>query len=197
MASIPHKLSKQFQGFTHSDFAALLDKYDKHFPVSHMAIPGGTVVYYTGVGFSTLVEEEVGFDVILEEVPVDKRLAVLKALRSLTELRVKQAKDLVESIPTTVKECVAKAVAEAAKKQLEDAGAKVTISKVENRNLIEESVITEFSGLDNSETLIREIDNLLNELLDADDRITKNQASIDSLKLETKEMLATLHAMVG
>jgi large subunit ribosomal protein L7/L12 len=73
------------------------------------------------------VEEQTAFDVILDSVPADKKIAVLKIVREITALGLKDAKELVESAPKTVKEGMAKADAEAAKKQIEDAGGKVTI----------------------------------------------------------------------
>ena len=68
--------------------------------------------------------QEIGY---LEEVPADKKIAVLKIVRTLTGLGLKEAKDLVESAPKTVKEAVGKADAEGAKKELEAAGAKCSI----------------------------------------------------------------------
>ncbi len=73
------------------------------------------------------VEEKTEFDVVLDEVPGDKKIAILKAVRSMTGLGLKEAKGMVESAPVTVKEAVAKDAAEEAKKTLEDAGAKVTV----------------------------------------------------------------------
>ncbi len=73
------------------------------------------------------VEEKTEFDVVLEEVPGDKKIAILKAVRSMTGLGLKEAKGMVESAPITVKEAVPKDAAEEAKKTLEDAGAKVTV----------------------------------------------------------------------
>jgi large subunit ribosomal protein L7/L12 len=67
------------------------------------------------------------FDLILEEVPADKKIAVLKVVRTLTGLGLKEAKDLVESTPKNIKEGASKDDVEAAKKQLEEAGAKVKI----------------------------------------------------------------------
>lgn len=71
-------------------------------------------------------EEKTEFDVILLEAGANK-IAVIKEVRALTGLGLKEAKDLVESAPKPVKEAVAKADAEAVKKQLEGAGAKVEI----------------------------------------------------------------------
>ncbi|MGF1515867.1 MAG: 50S ribosomal protein L7/L12 [Elainellaceae cyanobacterium] len=72
-------------------------------------------------------EEKTEFDVVLEEVPSDKKIAILKVVRSLTGLGLKEAKDMVESTPKAIKEAVAKDAAEEAKKSLEDAGAKVSV----------------------------------------------------------------------
>ncbi len=73
------------------------------------------------------VEEKTAFDLVLEEVPADKKIAVLKVVRELTGLGLKEAKEAVESTPKTVKEGLPKEEAEKAKKQLEEAGAKVSI----------------------------------------------------------------------
>lgn len=73
------------------------------------------------------MEEKTEFDVILEEVPADKKIAVLKVVRVLTGLGLKEAKDMVESAPKPIKEGIAKDAAEDAKKQLEEAGGKVSI----------------------------------------------------------------------
>ena len=72
------------------------------------------------------VEEQTEFDVILTAAG-DNKVAAIKAVRGLTGLGLKEAKDAVEAAPTTVKEGVSKAEAEAAKKELEDAGAKAEI----------------------------------------------------------------------
>ena len=72
-------------------------------------------------------EEKTEFTVILKEYPADKKVGVIKVVRELTGLGLKEAKDLVEGVPGTVKEGVNKADSETMKKKLEDAGAKVEI----------------------------------------------------------------------
>ncbi|MBD1900945.1 50S ribosomal protein L7/L12 [Trichocoleus sp. DQ-A3] len=67
------------------------------------------------------------FDVVLEEVPADKKIAILKVVRTLTNLDLKSAKDFVESAPKVVKEAIALADANDIKQQLEVAGAKVSL----------------------------------------------------------------------
>ena len=72
------------------------------------------------------VEEQTEFTVVLESAG-DKKINVIKAVREVTSLGLKEAKDLVEGAPQTVKEGVNKEEAEKIKKAFEDAGAKVTI----------------------------------------------------------------------
>ena len=72
-------------------------------------------------------EEQTEFTVILKEYPADKKVGVIKVVRELTGLGLKEAKDLVEGVPGTVKEGVSKDDSDAMKKKLEEAGAKVEI----------------------------------------------------------------------
>jgi large subunit ribosomal protein L7/L12 len=73
------------------------------------------------------VEEKTEFTVTLKEYPADKKVTVIKVIREITGLGLKEAKDLVEGVPSLVKEGVNKADSDAIKKKLEDAGAKVEI----------------------------------------------------------------------
>jgi large subunit ribosomal protein L7/L12 len=72
-------------------------------------------------------EEKTEFSVSLKEYPADKKVGVIKVIRELTGLGLKEAKDLVEGVPSLVKEGVNKADSETMKKKLEEAGAKVEI----------------------------------------------------------------------
>lgn len=76
---------------------------------------------------AVVVEEQTEFTVILKEYPADKKVGVIKVVRELTGLGLKEAKDLVEAAPSTIKDGVNKADSEAMKKKLEDASAKVEI----------------------------------------------------------------------
>jgi large subunit ribosomal protein L7/L12 len=71
--------------------------------------------------------EKIEFDVILESVPDDKKISVLKVVRGLSGLGLKEAGDLIEAAPRAIHEGVSKNVAEDAKKQIEQAGGKVAI----------------------------------------------------------------------
>src|SRR5215469_17748015 len=72
-------------------------------------------------------EEQTEFTVTLKEYPADKKVTVIKVIREITGLGLKEAKDLVEGVPSTVKEAVSKADVEVIKKKLEETGAKVEV----------------------------------------------------------------------
>jgi len=88
-------------------------------PVAMVAAAGG--------GAAAAVEEKTAFDVILTTVPADKKIQVIKVVRELTSLGLKEAKDLVEAVPKPVKTGVAKEESETMRKKLEEVGAKVEI----------------------------------------------------------------------
>jgi len=104
----------------------LLSKIEETFGVDASASAGGAVVMATA-GPAEEVEEKTEFDVMLDEVPADKKIAVLKVVRSLTGLGLKEAKELVEAAPKLVQEGLAKDAAEDAKTQIEAAGGKVSL----------------------------------------------------------------------
>jgi large subunit ribosomal protein L7/L12 len=79
-----------------------------------------------GGGAAAAVEEKTDFNVVLTETGANK-VSVIKAVREITGLGLKEAKDLVDGAPKTIKEAMPKADAEAAKKKLEEAGAKAEL----------------------------------------------------------------------
>jgi large subunit ribosomal protein L7/L12 len=87
---------------------------------------GGAVMMAGPAAVAAVVEEQTQFDVILKAAG-EKKINVIKVVRSLTNLGLKEAKDLVEGAPKPVKTGVSKDEAEAAKKQLEEAGAAVEV----------------------------------------------------------------------
>ena len=105
----------------------LVSKIEETFGVDASAAAGGAVVMAAAPGAAEEVEEKTEFNVMLDEVPADKKMAVLKVVRGLTGLGLKEAKELVESAPKQVQEGVAKDAAEDAKKQIEDAGGKASL----------------------------------------------------------------------
>ena len=101
----------------------LVKAFEEKFGVSAAAV---AVAGPAGAGAAAAAEEQTEFTVMLLG-PGDKKVEVIKVVRAVTGLGLKEAKDLVDGAPKAVKEGVAKADAEALKKQLEDAGAKVEV----------------------------------------------------------------------
>jgi len=106
------------------DLNDLVKAFEEKFGVSAAAMAvAGTA---GGGGGAAAAEEQTEFTVVLTDVGANK-LGVIKAVREITGLGLKEAKDLVDGAPKPVKEGVAKADAEAAKKKLEEAGAKADL----------------------------------------------------------------------
>ena len=105
----------------------LVNKIEETFGVDASAAAGGGVVMAAAGGAAEEAEEKTEFTLMLDEVPADKKIAVLKVVRGLTGLGLKEAKTLVESAPTEVQADMAKDAGEEAKKQIEDAGAKASL----------------------------------------------------------------------
>ena len=104
----------------------LVSDMEKKFGVT-AAAPVAVAAAPAGAAAAPAVEEKTEFTVTLKEYPADKKVTVIKVIREITGLGLKEAKDLVEGAPSTVKEAVSKADSDAMKKKLEDAGAKVEI----------------------------------------------------------------------
>ena len=127
MASSTQDFVKQIESMSVLDLSNLVKALEERFGVSAaaatvpMAMPGG------GAAAAAAAEpEQTEFTVVLSEVG-DKKINVIKAVREVTSLGLKEAKDLVEGAPQTVKEGVSKDEAAKIKKVFEDAGAKVTV----------------------------------------------------------------------
>lgn len=128
MSAATDNILEQLKTLTLLEAAELVKQIEEAFGVSAAAPVGGMMMAAPGAAApAEAVEEKTEFDVVLEEVPADKKIAVLKVVRSITGLGLKEAKDLVESAPKAVKEATGKDDAEAVKKQLEEAGAKVAV----------------------------------------------------------------------
>jgi len=102
----------------------LVSAMEEKFGVSAAAVAAAPVAVAAEAGVA--VEEKTEFDVVLTSFG-DKKVAVIKAVRTITALGLKEAKDLVESAPAPIKEGVPKAEADDLKKQLEEAGASVEL----------------------------------------------------------------------
>jgi large subunit ribosomal protein L7/L12 len=107
------------------DVVALIEAMEEKFGVTAAAAVAAAPVAVAGGG-EDAAEEKTEFDVVLSEIGGNK-IAVIKAVRGMTGLGLKEAKEAVEGAPSTLKEGVSKEEAEEAKKQLEEAGAKVEI----------------------------------------------------------------------
>ncbi|MET0515692.1 MAG: 50S ribosomal protein L7/L12 [Nitrospiraceae bacterium] len=120
------ELIKAIEGMSVLDLSELVKGLETRFGVSAaapvaMAAPAG------GGTAAAPAEEKTAFDVILASAAADKKIQVIKVVRELTSLGLKEAKDLVEGAPKPVKTGVTKEEADTMKKKLEDGGAKVEI----------------------------------------------------------------------
>ena len=117
-------MGRQQKACTLLEAAGLVKELEEKFgvsaaaPVAFAAAPAGA---------AAAAEEQTEFTVILSSVPADKKINVIKEIRTITGLGLKEAKDLVEGAPKNVKEGVNKEEAAKIKKSLEDAGAKVDL----------------------------------------------------------------------
>lgn len=128
MAEITKEDVKQFiRNMSVLELSQLVHELEEEFGVSAaapVAMAGGFAA--AGTAEAAPVEEKTEFDVILKDFG-DKKIQVIKAVRSLTDLGLKEAKDLVEGVPKPVKQAVSKEEAEKAKAVLEESGGTVEI----------------------------------------------------------------------
>ena len=118
---------KQIETMTVLDLANLVKALEDRFGVSAAAAAVAAPAAGAGPAAAAApVEEQTEFTVVLESAG-DKKINVIKAVREVTSLGLKEAKDLVEGAPQTIKEGVSKDEAAKIKKAFEDAGAKVTV----------------------------------------------------------------------
>ncbi len=129
MSTATDQILEQLKSLTLLEASELVKQIEEAFGVS-AAAPVGGMMMMPGMGGGAAAEpeeEQTEFTVMLEEFPADKKIAVLKEVRAITGLGLKEAKDLVEAAPKAVKEAIAKGAAEEIKKQLEAVGAKISI----------------------------------------------------------------------
>jgi len=129
MSAATDQILDLLKGISLLEAAELVKQIEETFGVSAAAPTGGMMMMAApgAAAPAEEVEEKTEFDVVLEEVPADKKIAILKVVRTITGLGLKEAKDLVEATPKAIKEGTSKADAEDIKKQLEESGAKVSI----------------------------------------------------------------------
>lgn len=114
------------KGMTVLELSDLSKKMQDEFGITAVVAAAPLGVAAAGGGVAVAEEEKTEFNVVLESVG-DKKIQVIKAVRELTSLGLKEAKDLVDGAPSNVKEGVTKEEAEAAKAKLVEAGASVQI----------------------------------------------------------------------
>ena len=120
---------KTVESLTALELSELVKGLEKRFGIQAAAPMAGMMMAAPGAGggaAAAAAEEKTTFDVVLAETGANK-IAVIKEVRAATNLGLKEAKDLVEAAPKTVKEGVSKEEAEELKKKLEAAGAKVQL----------------------------------------------------------------------
>ncbi len=127
MSTATDTILEQLKGLTLLEASELVKQIEEAFGVSAAAPAGGMMMMAAAAGPVEEVVEQTEFDAILDSVPADKKIAILKIVRELTGLGLKEAKDLVEAAPKAVFEAVTKDKAEDAKKRIEEAGGKVTV----------------------------------------------------------------------
>ncbi|MDB9307821.1 50S ribosomal protein L7/L12 [Aphanizomenon sp. CS-733/32] len=128
MSAATEQILEQLKSLTLLEASELVKQIEEAFGVSAAATGGGMMMMAApGAAAAEEVVEKTEFDAILDSVPADKKIAVLKIVREITGLGLKEAKDLVEAAPKAIKEAVAKEAAEDIKKRIEEAGGKVTV----------------------------------------------------------------------
>ena len=129
MSNNTTEIIEKLKSLTLLEAAELVSQIEETFGVdASAAVATGAVMAVPGAAASEeAVEEKTTFEVIIEDVPDDKRVAVLKVIRSLTSLGLREAKELTSGLPKTFNDSATKEAAEEAKQKLEEAGAKVKI----------------------------------------------------------------------
>ncbi|MCA1666216.1 MAG: 50S ribosomal protein L7/L12 [Thermomicrobia bacterium] len=126
MAVSTEEIISAIDGMTILELKTLSDALKEKYGVTAMAAAAPAAAPAGGGATAAPVEEQTEFTVMLTEIGANK-IQVIKAVRELTSLGLKEAKDLVESAPAAVKENITKDEAAAAKTKLEDAGAKADV----------------------------------------------------------------------
>jgi large subunit ribosomal protein L7/L12 len=131
--STVNEIIEKLKTLTLLEASELVSQIEETFGVDASAPVGGGVMMAAGMASGGAVEaapkeeEKTLFDVVLEEIPADKKVGVYKVVRNIANIAVNQVKEFTGTLPKTLKESVSKEEAEAAKQQLEEVGAKVKI----------------------------------------------------------------------
>jgi large subunit ribosomal protein L7/L12 len=126
MANKVEAILEEIKGLTLLEAANLVKKMEETFGVSAAAAVQVAAAGGAGAGAAAAVEEQTEFTVVLTDIGANK-INVIKVVREVTSLGLKEAKDLVDGAPKPIKEGVSKDEAATIKKKFEDAGAKVEV----------------------------------------------------------------------
>jgi large subunit ribosomal protein L7/L12 len=122
-------LIAEFKTLTLLEAAELVSEIERVFGVdtSVSVASVGAVVSAPVAVAAEVVEEKTQFDVVLDSVPADKKIAILKIVRNVTGLGLKESKDIVDNVPKVLKESISKEESETIKKEIEAAGGKILL----------------------------------------------------------------------
>lgn len=122
-------LLEKVKSMTLADAKVFTDRLSADLGISALSFgaPAAAAPAAGGAAAPAVAEEKTEFDLVLEDVPASARIAVIKAVRTLTSLGLKEAKDMIDVLPKKVKEGITKEEAEEAAKALEAAGAKCSV----------------------------------------------------------------------
>ena len=132
MSAAVDEVMEKLKAMTLLEASELVKAIEETFDVDASAGGGGGMMMMApgaaaGGEAAPAAEEKTEFDLVLESFPADKKIAVLKVVRGITGLGLKEAKEMVEAAPKVLKEGASKADCEAAQKDLEEAGATVAL----------------------------------------------------------------------
>lgn len=130
-SAVVDDIMDKLKGLTLLEASELVKEIEDTFGVDASAGGGGMMMAMPGMmggggeAAAEEKEEQTEFDVVLSDVPADKKIAILKIVRTITGLGLKEAKDMVEKAPVTIKEAAAKDEVDSIKAQIEEAGGKI------------------------------------------------------------------------
>lgn len=127
MNSKLNTIMEHLKSLTLLEAAELVSEIEKVFGVDTSSSPQIAVAPAIQMAPVAAEEEKTSFDLILSEVPSDKKIAILKVVRNITGFGLKESKDIVDNAPKLVKEGISKEESDSFKKELEAAGAKVVV----------------------------------------------------------------------
>ena len=127
MSESTDRIIRELKLLSFDEVAELIKQFEENFGITPYGRESLANSTETGINPAAPIDEKLEFDIMLEQVPTDKKISILKVVRGITGLGLKEAKELVESAPKVIQESVAKNDAEEAKKQIEEAGGTVSL----------------------------------------------------------------------